>query len=331
VESIQYRTVVANGINMHLAEQGSGPLILLCHGFPETSYSWRSQMGALAAAGFKAVAPDMRGYGKTDSPQAIEAFSMEQLVADMVGLLDVLGVADALIVGNDWGANVAWQAALRYPQRFRGVIALGVPMMKRSPMPPTTFFPRTEGLELYALYFQNVGPAEREFSANVAETLLKIMYAASGEAGPRRESDGTPNPFGMVNKTQGLLAALPVPESLPSWMTQNDIDVLAREFERSGFRGGLNYYRNLDRNWEQEAEYSDAVVAVPALYLVGERDTGLSIPGMADIIASMTAQVPYLRGTHVIPGCGHWLPQERPEILSTMIIDFANELEGKST
>lgn len=327
MKAIQSRLVAVNGINMHVSEQGQGPVILLCHGFPETSYSWRHQMGTLAEAGYKVVAPDMRGYGRTDSPGSVEEFSMEHLVGDIVGLLDSMEVEDALIVGNDWGASVAWQAALRFPRRFRGLVALGVPMMRRAPVPPTTFFPRTEELELYALYFQGVGTAEQEFEENVAESVLKILYAASGEAGPRKEGDGTPNPFGMVNRKAGLLATLPVPNPLPPWLSQEDIDVYAQAFGRSGFRGGLSYYRNLDRNWEQEAAYSDAVVVVPTLYLVGERDTGLSIPGMREIIASMPELVPDLRGAHVIPECGHWIPQERPAILSKMIIDFANELE----
>ncbi|WP_034296412.1 alpha/beta fold hydrolase [Herbaspirillum sp. RV1423] len=326
MEKIQYRMVAANGINMNVAEQGEGPVILLCHGFPETSYSWRHQMGPLAAAGFRAVAPDMRGYGKSDSPGAVELFSVEHLAADMVGLLNALDAKDAVIVGNDWGATVAWHAALRYPSRFRGLIALGVPMMPRAPAPPTQLFPHTEDLELYALYFQDEGRAEKEFETSVNETLVKILYAASGEAGPREQGDGTPNPFGMVNRKDGLLASLPLPSKLPSWLTQDDIDVFTLAFEESGFRGGLNYYRNLDRNWALEASYSDAVVTVPSLYLVGERDTGLSIPGMKEIIASMSAKVPCLRGTRVIPDCGHWLPQERPDVVSQVILDFAKEL-----
>lgn len=329
MESIRYRTIAANGIKMQVAEQGTGPLILLCHGFPEISYSWRHQMASLAAAGFKAVAPDMRGYGKSDSPRAVESFSVEHLAADMVGLLDALGAEDALIVGNDWGATVAWHAALRYPSRFRGLIALGVPMMPRAPAPPTQLFPRTEDEELYVLYFQDEGRAEQEFETNVAETLVKILYAASGEAGPRKQGDETPTPFGMVNRRDGLLASLPLPLKLPPWLTQDDIDFFALAFEQSGFRGGLNYYRNLDRNWELEASYSEVVVTVPSLYLVGERDTGLSIPGMKEIIASMPQRVPGLRGARVIPDAGHWLPQERPDVVSKAIIDFANELAAR--
>lgn len=315
-----------NGINMHIAEQGIGPLILLCHGFPETSYSWRHQLRDLSAAGFHVVAPDMRGYGKTDSPDEIESFNMCEIVADIVGLLDALGEEKAIIVGNDWGATVAWQTALRQPQRFRGVVALGVPMMQRSPVAPSSFFPKTAEEELYVLYFQTPGVAEAELDANVKETLLKILFAASGEAGPRFPNDGTPNPFGMVSCKEGLLSALPIPNHLPPWLTQDDLTTFTDAFEFSGFRGGLNYYRNLDRNWELEAAMGGIPVSIPALYLVGERDTGLSIPGMKEIIASMPSLVTDLRGSIVVPECGHWLPQERPSALTDAIIDFANSL-----
>ncbi|GAB2899066.1 alpha/beta fold hydrolase [Paralcaligenes ginsengisoli] len=322
----QHRIISVNGINMHIAEQGNGPLILLCHGFPETSYSWRHQLKELAAAGFHAVAPDMRGYGKTDSPAEIESFNVCEIVADIVGLLDALGEEKAVIVGNDWGATVAWQAALRQPQRFRGVVALGVPMMQRAPVASSSFFPKTDDEELYALYFQTPGVAEAELDVNVKETLLKILFAASGEAGPRLPNDGTPNPFGMVSRSEGLLSALPIPDQLPPWLTQDDLAIFAESFEFSGFRGGLNYYRNLDRNWELEAAMAGIPITIPALYLVGERDTGLSIPGMKEIIASMPSLVTDLRGSIVVRDCGHWLPQERPSILTDSIIDFANSL-----
>lgn len=320
-----------NGINMHVAEQGNGPLILLCHGFPETSYSWRYQLTALAQAGYTAVAPDMRGYGKTDSPYDVEAFNVAELAADMVGLLDAYGVEKAIIVGNDWGATVAWQTVLRYPNRFHGLVALGVPMMKRAPVPPTSFFPQMGDLELYALYFQKPGVAEEELELNVSESLAKILYGASGEAGPRQPNDGTPNSFGMVNRKDGLLSTLPLPEAQLPWLTSSDLAEFSNAFEISGFRGGLNYYRNLDKNWELDEAYEDALITTPTLYFVGERDTGLNIPGMKEIIDAMPSVVPNLRGSKIIPGCGHWLPQERPGVLSKAIIEFANEITGQQT
>lgn len=326
MSSTKHRMARVNGINMHIAEQGQGPLILLCHGFPETSYSWRHQLHALAQAGFHAVAPDMRGYGKTDSPDDVASFSVFDLVGDLVGLLDALGASQAIVVGNDWGATVAWQAALMRPDRFRGVVALGVPWMARAPVPPTQLFPQTPEAQLYVLHFQDPGVAEPELEKDVRETLLKIMFAASGEAGARQGDDGTPNPFGMVSRTQGMLASLPVPASLPPWLTSDDLDTFAEAFTHSGFTGGLNYYRSLDRNWALQAALTGLKVEVPALYMVGSRDPGLNIPGMREIISAMPQSVCKLQDAVILPECGHWLPQERPSELSAAIVEFAERL-----
>lgn len=321
-----YRLIDANGIRMNVAEEGDGPLVLLCHGFPETSYAWRHQLASLAEAGFRAVAPDMRGYGKTDSPAEIDQYTVFHLVGDVVGLLDSLESETAIIVGNDWGATIAWHAAVMHPERIRGVVALGVPMMGRSPIPPTQLFPQTDEALLYALYFQVPGTAEAEFERDVATTMRKLLYGASGDAGPRQAHDGTPNPFGMVSRRNGLLAPLPSPAQLPTWLTERDVDTFATAFAESGFRGGLNYYRNLDRNWELQVSLEGKTVEIPALYIVGECDVGLSIPGMREIIAAMPHFVPRLKETIVLPGCGHWAPQERPQEVSTAIVEFARSL-----
>ncbi|WP_414449720.1 alpha/beta fold hydrolase [Burkholderia sp. 22PA0099] len=322
------RRIRTNGIDMHIVQQGDGPMILLCHGFPETSHAWRHQLAPLARAGFRAVAPDLRGYGLTDSPDAVDAFDIRHLVADMVGVLDALDVPQAIIVGSDWGATVAWQAAATRPDRFRGVVALGVPMMAPPPVPPTQIFPQTADALLYALYFQPEGPAEAELERDPRQSLLKILYWASGDAGPRDAGQTTPNPFAMVSRTQGMLAALPMPSALPAWLDEADLEAYVQAFARSGWRGGLNYYRNLDANWALERQYDDPQVKVPALFLAGERDPGLSIPGMRDIIAGMPSLVPRLQASRIIPGCGHWVSQERPEALSAAIIEFARGLDA---
>lgn len=233
-------------ISMNVIEQGKGPLVLLCHGFPETSYAWRHQVSALAGAGFRAIAPDMRGYGGTERPDAVDQYTVFHLVGDLVALLDALDEETAIIVGNDWGATVAWQAAQMRPDRFRGVVALGVPMMPAPPVASTRIFPQNDDALFYTLYFQQPGVAEAEFEKNPRDTLRKILFAASGDAGPRKEGGSTPNPFGMVSRRDGLLAPLPEPRTRPDWLTENDLDHCATAFTVSGFRGGLNYYRNLD-------------------------------------------------------------------------------------
>jgi pimeloyl-ACP methyl ester carboxylesterase len=326
MSKLRTRTIEANGLTMQLTEQGEGPVVVLCHGFPETSYAWRHQLPALAAAGFHAVAPDMRGYGGTDSPEGSDQYNLLQLVGDLVGLLDALAVEKAIVVGNDWGATVAWHAALLRPDRFRAVVALSVPMMGQPPVVPTSIFPQTDEALHYTLYFQHPGVAEAEFEQQVRQTLRKILFAASGEAGPRQLGDGTPNPFGMVSRQQGLLAPLPDPATLPTWLTEADLDVYTTAFATSGFAGGLNYYRNLDRNRELLAPFRGLRVQVPALFIIGQRDVGLSIPGMRELIADMSRLVPQLRPVVELPAAGHWLQQERPDEVNAALLTFLRSL-----
>jgi pimeloyl-ACP methyl ester carboxylesterase len=330
MHDVKHRTVEANGIRMHVAEQGEGPAVLLCHGFPETWYAWRHQLPALAQAGFRAIAPDLRGFGGSDRPEDAGQYSLLHLVGDVVELLDALQIPSAIIAGNDWGATLAWRAALLRPDRFRGVVASSVPMMGRAPLPPGKLFPATDEALFYTLYFQEPGVAEAELGGDVRLALRKILFAASGDAGPRAEGDGTPNPFGMVSRRDGLLAPLPVPATLPPWLSEADLDVYAAAFAASGFRGGLNFYRNLDRNWEVDAALQGMKVAVPALYLVGERDVGLTIPGMRQIMDGMPALVPDLRGTLILPQCGHWIQQERPAAYNAAVLSFLQRLRAEA-
>lgn len=313
-------------IPMSIIEAGEGPLVLFCHGFPETKYAWRHQIEAFARAGYRAVAPDMRGYGKTKSPERPDEYTIFHSVGDLVALLDALGERQAVLVGHDWGATIAWQAAVMRPDRFRAVVALSVPMMGQPPVPPSRIFPQDDKYLFYTLYFQDPAGAEVEFGQNIALTLRKLIFAASGEAGPRLPGDNTPNPFGMVSRTIGLLKSLPEPAALPDWLPALDFERLVQDFETSSFKGGLNYYRNLDRNWELQHATSGLTVNIPALFMIGERDTGLSIPGMDQIIAGMPALVPDLRGSHVISEAGHWLQQERPHEVSETILKFLNDI-----
>lgn len=314
----RHRTIDVNGLRMRVTEQGSGPVVLFCHGFPETAYAWRHQLAALAEAGYRAVAPDLRGYGGTDRPARADQYTLFHLVGDVVGLLDALDTPRAVIVGNDWGATLAWQAALMRPDRFRAVAAMGVPMMGQPPRPPTELFPSTADALFYTLYFQVPGVAEAELERDVRASLLKILHGAS--------RDGTQNPFGMVSRVDGMLAPLPVPPTLPSWLTDADLDEYEAAFRASGFAGGLSYYRNLDRNWELQASLRGMRIQVPALYLAGERDPGLAMPGMREIIDAMPQLVPGLTGSHVIAGGGHWIPQEKPDEVSALLISFLRSL-----
>jgi pimeloyl-ACP methyl ester carboxylesterase len=326
VSEIKHRTVEANGIHMHIAESGAGPPVVLCHGFPESWYSWRHQLHALAEAGFHAVAPDMRGYGQTERPEEIHQYSLLHLVGDMVGLLDTLGSETAVIVGHDWGAPVAWHAALLRPDRFRGVIGLSVPFTPRRPVRPTSIMPQTEDALFYQLYFQSPGTAEAEFERDVRLSIRSLLYSASGDARRREGGAKDGGEVGMVARRGGFLSRLTNPASLPRWLTEADVDFYVSEFTRTGFRGGLNWYRNIDRNWELLAPMSGVQVTVPALYIAGDRDLVLAFRGMDQIIANLSKFVPQLRSTLLLPGCGHWTQQERAQEVNQAVIDFVRRL-----
>ncbi|MDO8614883.1 MAG: alpha/beta hydrolase [Dehalococcoidia bacterium] len=314
---IQHRTIHTNGISMHIAEAGEGPLVVLIHGFPELWYSWRHQLPALAAAGYHAVAPDVRGCGGTDAPPEIEAYSLREMTADMAGLLDALGEEQAVVAGHDWGAPIAWHCALLYPDRFRAVAALSVPFVRRSPAPPTQMFKAIfRDKFFYMLYFQEPGVAEAEFETDVRRSLRIFMYAASGDA---------PRGLGLMGKPKDarLFDGMPDPgEKLPAWLSEEDLDAYTEALQRSGFRGPLNRYRNMDRDWEELAELAGAQIKQPALFIGGDRDPVLRFtPSDA-----MKATAPNLRKIVMLPGCGHWTQQERPAEVNRELIEFLNGL-----
>ena len=323
---VTHRTVETNGIRMHLAEAGTGPLVVLCHGFPESWYSWRHQLAALAEAGFRAVAPDMRGYGQTDRPEPIDQYTLLHMIGDMVGLLDALGVDQAVIAGHDWGAPVAWHAALLRPDRFRGVIGLSVPYRPRGHVRPTTVMPQTDDAVFYQLYFQTLGVAEAELEQDVRQAIRRMLYSISGGTPPREGSVTAAGTVGMVRRKGGFLDGMTNPAALPSWLTEADVDFYAGEFARTGFRGGLNWYRNIDRNWELLAPFAGALVKVPALYIAGDRDPVVRFPGMDRLIPNLVSFVPQLRATIMLPGCGHWTQQERAAEVNAAMIDFLRHL-----
>jgi pimeloyl-ACP methyl ester carboxylesterase len=323
------RMIESNGIRLNIAEQGKGPLVLLCHGFPESWYSWRHQIEALVAAGFHAVAPDMRGYGKSDAPEAIDQYTIFHLVGDLVGLLDALEAPTAVIVGHDWGANIAWHAARLRPDRFRAVVALSVPFRPRGPVRPTSVMPQTADAQFYMLYFQNPGVAEAELERDPRATVRNMLYGASGDGAAARAaavSRSAAPSIGMVPRGGGMMQGPGAPATLPNWLSEADIDFYAGEFKRSGFRGGLNYYRNIDRNWELIAAFADVKVTVPALYIAGDHDMVIAAPGTAELLANLKQFVPALRNIQMLPGCGHWTQQERPSEVNAAIIDFVRGL-----
>jgi pimeloyl-ACP methyl ester carboxylesterase len=251
---VRHRMIETNSIRLHVAEQGEGPLVILCHGFPECWYSWRHQLLALAKAGFRAVAPDLRGYGRSDRPEEVEKYTILQDIGDIVGLVDALGAGQAVIAGHDVGATIAWQAALLRPDRFRGVIALGPPFRPRAfggSAPPATLMPRSENAVFYQLYFQTP-EAEAGLGRDIRRVFRSQFFSLSGDRPP---SAGGGFPAGMVPRKGAILTD---PASLPPWITEADIDVYVAELTRSGFRGPLNWWRNIDRSWELMAAFDGA-------------------------------------------------------------------------
>jgi pimeloyl-ACP methyl ester carboxylesterase len=313
------RMIEANGLRVRVLEAGTGPLVVLCHGFPETSHSWRHQLSGLAAAGFRAVAPDMRGYGGTDAPAAVDAYTILHLVGDVVGLVEALGEERAVIAGHDWGAPVAWHAALLRPDMFRAVVGLSVPFVPRGRTRPTGRMPVREDARFYQLYFQDEGVAEAELERDVRGSLRAILCSGFGAHTPREA-------IGMVPRSGGFLTGMEAGAALPEWLGEADLDAYAAAFEVSGFRGGLNWYRNIDRNWELLAPWTGREVTAPALFIGGELDPVLRFAGMDRVVASLGLSVPLLRGSVVLPGCGHWTQQERAREVTDAMVGFLRDL-----
>jgi len=316
------RRVATNGIELEIREQGAGPLVLLLHGFPESGHSFRHQMPALAAAGFRAVAPNQRGYGRSDRPDAIDAYDQVTLAADVAGLIDALGERQAILVGHDWGAAVAWNAALLHPDRVRAVAAMSVPYGGRTPIPPLAILRSLyEGRFFYMLYFQTPGVAEAELGADLRRMLRMMLYSASGDA----PEEGAGAAFrGASGAPAGLLETLVDPARLPAWLTEADLDSYTADFVASGLRGPLNWYRNLDRTWELTAALAGAEVRQPALFIAGDRDP---VYGWTrGQLARMSSLVPGLKGPIVLSGCGHWMQQERPDEVNQILLEFLRDL-----
>ncbi|MGA6152142.1 alpha/beta fold hydrolase [Stenotrophomonas sp. NPDC087984] len=311
----EHRMVDTNGIRLHIAEAGEGPLVVLLHGFPESWHSWHHQFGPLVEAGFRVVAPDQRGYGRSDRPDDVDAYSILHLVGDVVGLIRALGEDKAYVVGHDWGAPVAWNTALLRPDMVLGVAGLSVPPPFRGAQPPLAAMEKRFGGRFYWNYFNRPGVADAEFARDTRTSLRKIFYAISGDA------PGTVE-LPLVDPERGWLATMPDPEVLPRWFTEDDLDTLTESFSK-GFTGALNWYRNLNRNWELTAPWQGAVITPPALYIYGDRDPVPAFPGTPELIASLPDLMPSLRREPLeLAGCGHWTQQERPAEVNAALIEF---------
>ena len=304
------RFIGTNGLRMAIYEEGEGPPVVLCHGFPEIAYSWRHQLPALARAGFRAIAPDQRGYGRTDRPEPVEAYNIRELTADLVGMLDALGLDRAVFCGHDWGGIVIWALSLLHPERVAGVIGVNTPYFPRPPIPTIEALRKLFGEDHYIVYFQKPGEADRALAKNVRRTFQflfrKGIPTAELEA-RRRERGGTMNFVHSLEQTD-----LPGGQLL----SEEELSVFVETFEETGFTGGINWYRNMDWNWRFTGGVEERV-PVPALMVCAEDDPALP----ARLADGMEKYVPDLE-KHLIRACGHWTQQERPEELNRILVGW---------
>jgi pimeloyl-ACP methyl ester carboxylesterase len=323
----ELRDIETNGIRLRVAEAGpaSGEVVLLLHGWPESWYSWRHQIPALAEAGYHVLAPDMRGFGGSDAPTSVEAYAIQEIVGDVTGLLDALGAERGTVIGHDWGSLVAWQTALLAEDRVRAVGGLSVPYVGRGPRSPLEGWRAQFGENFfYILYFQQEGVAEAEFDADPLGILLRL-YASTSDATTGSPA-GDPPITDPRMSAGGMIGRIAEPKALPGWLSDEDLDYYVAEFTRAGFRGGINYYRNFHRNWETTPELATKPVAQPALFLAGAQDVVVSwFPSNLDGL--MRRAVPDLRSFTLIDGSGHWVQQERPAEVNAALLAFLGGLD----
>ncbi|KAI6684938.1 hypothetical protein NL676_030851 [Syzygium grande] len=313
MEGIEHRTLSVNGIAMHVAEKGRGPAVLLLHGFPELWYTWRRQIHALASLGYRALAPDLRGYGNTEAPAPAECYTCHHVVGDVVALMDELGEEEVHVVGHDWGALVGWYLCMFRPERVRSYVCLTVPFRPRNPrMKPVESMRAFFGDDYYICRFQKPGDIESEIERiGVRNVLVKIL------------TERKPGPP-MWPKGEDFGCGPGEPIALPSWLSEEDLDYYTSKFEKRGFTGGLNYYRAMDLNWELTAPWTDAQVKVPVKFIVGDLDMTYTTPGVKEYVhgGGFKKHVPLLEDVVVMEGVGHFINQERAEEINSHIHDF---------
>jgi pimeloyl-ACP methyl ester carboxylesterase len=293
------RRIATNGIELFALDEGEGPPVVLCHGFPELAYSWRHQLPVLARAGYRVIAPDMRGFGQSSAPTEIEAYDVVSLCGDLCGLLDALELERAIFIGHDWGASLVWHLAVLHPERVSAVAGLSVPFTPRAPAAPIPIMRRHLGEDFYIVWFQQPGVADAALASDVRRTLTTSRQWTADWA----VEDGSP------------------PQRAP-WLSEAELAVYVEAFERTGFTGGLNWYRNIDRNWELTAPYADRRVEAPALFLTGELDPVRRFMP----VEVMSGWVSDLRAEIVVPGAGHWVQQQAPDAVNSALLEFLGGL-----
>ncbi|MER7821938.1 alpha/beta hydrolase [Streptomyces sp. NPDC096097] len=317
-----HRTVEGPAGRIHLVEQGTGPLVLLLHGFPESWYSWRHQLPALAAAGYRAVAIDVRGYGRSSKPAAVSGYRIGDLVADNVAVVKALGEEQAVIVGHDWGSVIAANSALLAPDTFRAVALMSIPYAPAGGPKPSEMFAHMAppAHEFYVAYFQEPGRVEAEIEPDV-RSWLRGFYASMS---PDTMAGPTEPPAVLVPTGHQMRERFP--KTRPNWLSDADLDVYAGEFERTGLTGALNRYRNFDQDWEDLQPYAGAPITQPSLFIGGALDGTVMMQG--EVIKAFEHTMPNLHATHILDGVGHWLQQERPDEVGKLLTEWLAAIDG---
>ena len=318
----ELRRINVGEISLRVAIEGAGPLVIMVHGFPESWYSWRHQIGPVAAAGYTVAAIDVRGYGGSDKPAEVAAYGLEQIAGDLVGLKTALSSdAPAILVGHDWGAPIVWNSSLVHPDHFRAVAGLSVPFSGTPSRPFTEVFRdlfTSRGLFFYQEYFQQPGRAEAELEPQLRRFLTLFLTSISGEA--------PDNAWPIKPVDALLLDGLQAPDALPEWLTEADLDFYAGEFAQSGLRGPLNRYRNHEADFAWLSRFAGRKLEQPSLYIGGTRDPASTLFGqVADPVAMMRHFAPRVEG-HMLLGCGHWTQQERPAEVNRLLLDWLARL-----
>ncbi|GAA0181050.1 hydrolase [Lithospermum erythrorhizon] len=323
MDKIQHTTMQTNGINMHVAQIGQGPsTILFLHGFPQLWYTWRHQMLHLSSKGYRCIAPDLRGYGDTDAPPSATCYSALHIVGDLVGLLDGLGLEKVFVVGHDWGAVMAWYFCLLRPDKVNALVNLSVAYTPRNPKrKPVETMRAFLGDDYYICRFQNPGEMEEEFSRVDTARLIKKFLTNRSPALLR------------VPKAKGFGGSTNSPITMPSWLSEEDVNYYATKFNEKGFTGGLNYYRALDLNWQLLAPWTGVQIKVPVKFIVGDLDLTYNTPGVKEYVhnGGLKKDVPFLQEVVIMEGVAHFLNEEKPEEISTHIYDFIQKFDHVST
>lgn len=316
---LTHRFLDTGAARLHVAEQGQGAPVVFCHGFPHTWFVWHRQLASVAAAGFRAIAPDLRGYGRTEAPADVAAYTNEAVIGDLLALLDDIGAERAVFVGLDFGAQLVWELSLRAPERVAAAVVLNNPFAPRPPRAPSAFWTKAAQRHfLHLSYFQEPGVADAELAARPRDFLARVYYALSGDY---HYLDTWQNPPGL-----GYLDVLPQAPALPwSWLSVDEFDTLAAEFERTGFTGGLNWYRNLDRNWELTADLA-GTVTVPTYFLYGENDPDMEGFSGRDPLVTLRANVTDLRAVERVPDAGHLVHLERTAAVDAFLLAALREI-----